>query len=171
MHQGSLALVVLVLSVPPAAAPETPIPGQEAPPSHASALPAPAGDPFPRACVSCHVVLPDKDTRFSTAMARWQEAVDPALLRYAQAAMTEGGAPRGKHPASGADFEDIPASCQRCHGLMTAEAPDFARLIHLIHLEGGEQNHFLSIFQGDCRHCHKLDPSSGRWAVPSGPEE
>ena len=43
-------------------------------------------------------------------------------------------------------------------------------MIHEIHLTGGDTNHFLTMFQGECTLCHKLDAKSGAWAIPSGPE-
>ena len=43
-------------------------------------------------------------------------------------------------------------------------------MMHVIHLEGVKDGHFLSIFQGECTHCHKLEKNTGTWRVPSGPE-
>jgi len=50
------------------------------------------------------------------------------------------------------------------------KAPPFAPLVRVIHLTGGAENHFMTIFQGECTHCHKLDVQTGAWSVPSGPE-
>ncbi|HSM18327.1 MAG TPA: hypothetical protein VK845_15175, partial [Gemmatimonadales bacterium] len=50
-----------------------------------------ADDPFPRACVSCHVVLPDgRDVRLSTLMTHWTDGVDSLLLVTAQSAAPAG---------------------------------------------------------------------------------
>jgi mono/diheme cytochrome c family protein len=58
----------------------------------------------------------------------------------------------------------------RCHGSRAVEAPPFSRLLHRVHLVGGPENLFLSMFQGECTHCHKLDPATGRWSLASGSE-
>jgi len=44
-------------------------------------------------------------------------------------------------------------------------------MLHALHLTGGKDNHFLTIFQGGCTNCHKFDAASARWTVPSGPEK
>ncbi len=66
---------------------------------------------------------------------------------------------------------DVPRSCLECHGRDAREAPAFARLVHRIHLTGGERNHYLTLFQGECTHCHKLDATTGAWSLPSGAEK
>ena len=43
-------------------------------------------------------------------------------------------------------------------------------MLHGLHLLGGDKNVFLSQFQGECRHCHKLDAASGNWSLKSGAE-
>lgn len=146
---------------PPPLPPPRPIPGLTAPDAH------------PRACVDCHVVYPDidRDERLSTLMKRWTEAVDPKLLAKAQATAPKGLTLKGRHPAAPAALKNPPASCLPCHGQTSRIAPPFARMIHAIHLTGGKDNVFLTLFQGECTHCHKLDPASGSWGVPSGPEK
>jgi cytochrome c553 len=145
---------------------------QEAP------LPAPrsipginAPDPFPQACVSCHVVLPDgRDVRLSTLVRRWQTGVDSAMLAIAQSAAPAGLTLSGRHPDVPQALSDIPAGCLICHGRSATQAPPFSRLLHRIHLASGETGLFLSMFQGECTFCHKLDKTSGAWSIPSGPE-
>lgn len=129
-------------------------------------------DAFPRACVDCHVNLPDRgmDMRISTLMSRWTTAVEPALLARAQLVMPPGVRLVGVHPRATSSLSDIPAGCMDCHGGGAASAPPFAGLLHVIHLTGGEENHFLTEFQGECTYCHKLDPTTGEWKVPSGAE-
>ncbi|HSQ60788.1 MAG TPA: hypothetical protein VLT84_10210 [Acidobacteriota bacterium] len=131
-----------------------------------------AADQFANGCVGCHVNMPEQnlDTRFSTLLAGWGEKVEPALLAKAQAAAPAGVTLKGTHPAAKASLKDIPAGCIKCHGAASKKAPPFARLIHRIHLIGGDENHFMTIFQGECTHCHKLDATTGAWSVPSAPE-
>lgn len=127
-----------------------------------------ADDPFPQACVSCHVVLPDgMDVRISTLLGHWMEGADTALVALAQSAAPAGVTLTGTHPKVGAN--DIPKGCLMCHGRSSTMAPPFARMLHRIHLttEGGV---FLSMFQGECTYCHKLDRTTGAWSIPSGAE-
>ena len=131
------------------------------------------GDTHPGACVDCHVDYPDRgmDARLSVQLARWTRGeVDPRLLRQARASAPTGAAIEGRHPESTDSLGDIPGACLECHGAEAREAPPFAGLIHLVHLDGGAQNHFVTVFQGECTLCHKLDGRTGRWTVPSGPE-
>ena len=130
-----------------------------------------AEDPFPKACVSCHVNLPERkmDVRISTLLKAWTEKVEPALLAKAQAAAPTGVTLVGKHPAASSALKDIPAGCIKCHGSASKKAPPFTHMMHTIHLTG-EGNHFLAEFQGECTHCHKLDAKTGTWSIPSGSE-
>lgn len=129
-----------------------------------------APDRFPRVCVDCHVVLPEADVRISTLMNRWREGVGPALMVKARAAAPSGAVLSGRHPHVPEALSDVPAACLTCHGKDAKDAPPFAAMIRLVHLSGGEGNHFMTIFQGECTHCHKLDADSGRWRLASGPE-
>jgi hypothetical protein len=130
-----------------------------------------APDSFPQGCVSCHIVLPDgTDVRLSTLMRRLVAGADSAQLAKAQAAAPAGLTLKGKHPDASRALANVPAGCLTCHGETATIAPPFARLLHLIHLTGGEANHFLSMFQGQCTYCHKLDAATGAWSLPSGPE-
>ncbi len=128
-------------------------------------------DAFPRACVDCHVNYPEVgvDARFSTALARWQEGVRPDVLAKARAAAPAGLTLGGKHPAVPDALGDVPRACLECHGKDAKAAPTFARLMHAIHLTGDAANHFMTLFQGECTHCHKLDAGTGNWSVPSAP--
>ncbi len=128
-----------------------------------------ADDPFPQACVSCHAVLPDgRDVRISTRLGVWIEGADSALVALAQSSAPAGMVLQGKHPTVAAT--DIPGGCLMCHSRTSTMAPPFARMLHRIHLTGGDQSIFLSMFQGECTYCHKLDLGTGAWSIPSGPE-
>lgn len=129
-------------------------------------------DQFPNACVDCHINYTEMnmDTRFSTLMKHWKEKVDSALLMKAQDAAPEGMILKGKHPGAPTSFNNIPAECLTCHSKKSNVAPPFARMIHKIHLTGGADNHFLTIFQGECTYCHKLNLKTGEWTIPSAAE-
>jgi len=131
-----------------------------------------AADPYRNACVDCHLnyVEMKLDARFSTLLQRWSAQVEPRLLAKAQASAPQGKTLKGKHPNTAGAVQDIPAKCLVCHGKNSKLAPPFAGMLHLIHLTGGEQNHFLTLFQGECTYCHKLDLSTGSWRIPSAPE-
>ena len=147
-------------TVPPAQPSPRKIPGINAP------------DLFPNACVSCHTNMPERgvDARISTMINAWREKVDPALLAKAQAAAPAGVTLKGKHPAATTALKNIPAGCIKCHGSDSEKAPPMARMSHLIHLAGGDQNSFLAVSQGECTHCHKLNLETGAWSIPSAPE-
>lgn len=131
-----------------------------------------APDAFPNACVSCHVNVPEQklDARLSTLMKGWTIKVDSTLLATAQAAAPAGVTLRGKHAPVTAALRNIPAGCIRCHGADSKKAPPFARMMHLIHLTRGDENHFMTFMQGECTHCHKLNAATGVWSIPSAPE-
>ena len=130
-------------------------------------------DMFPSGCVNCHLNFPDRnmDTRISTLLAKWMENAHPELLGKAQAASPEGVILVGKHPAATESLADIPLACVACHSNMSQKAPVFSQMIHLIHLTGGQENHYLTLFQGECTHCHKLNPNTGEWFIPSSGEK
>jgi len=165
------ALLAVVLGLPAVAA----SPATAGAHSEPRVVPGLAGkDTHPGACVDCHVDYRERglDARLSVQLARWTRGeVDPRLLRQARASAPPGAAIQGRHPESSDSLGDIPGACLECHGADAHEAPPFARLIHLVHLDGGAQNHFITVFQGECTLCHKLDSGSGRWTVPSGPEK
>ena len=132
-----------------------------------------AEDRFPRACVDCHVNMPETgmDVRFSTLMGQWYTQVAPTLLARVRSIMPASARLSGRHPRlPPAIFQDIPARCMTCHAGTQANVPSFGPMMHAIHLTGGAENHYLGLFRGECANCHKFNSSNGRWLVPSGPE-
>jgi hypothetical protein len=131
-----------------------------------------AEDAYPRACVDCHVVYEERnlDVRLSTLLEGWTRRVEPGLLEIARSASPPGATLEGKHPSVPYALADMPSACMACHSKTADEAPPLGRLVHILHLTRGEANPFLTVFQGECTHCHKLDPTTGIWSIPSGPE-
>ena len=130
-----------------------------------------AQDPFPRACVDCHVYLPaeKRDLRLTTLLKHMSVKTEPSLLSRLSN-ITPGGKPlQGRHPEVNSSKLSIPADCISCHKENSSSAPPFAGMMHLIHLSG-ENNHYLALFQGECGFCHKFDTKIGAWTVPSSPE-
>lgn len=150
----------------PPAPPARKIPGINAPDDH------------PHACVDCHKNNPAQkmDARFSTWLKEWQEKVPEKLVEKAKQAAPKGMKIKGKHPKVKADLTtaEIPKVCFECHAEHPRNkkkaGPPFARLIHRIHLVGGEDNHFMTYYQGECTNCHKLDQKPGQWSFGSGTE-
>jgi hypothetical protein len=131
-----------------------------------------AADPYPHGCVDCHVKMPAMDARLSTRMQQWMAGkVDAALLLTVQGSAPAGLKLKGKHPDATDALDDVPAACADCHSQGSKKAPPLAGMVHRIHLLGGEKNHFMTEFQGECTYCHKLDAATGAWSVPSGPEK
>ena len=132
-----------------------------------------AADHFPNGCVDSHINMPERnqDERISTLMKRWITDPGPKLLKHAQAAAPAGVKLKGKHPNTPASLKNIPASCMGCHGRSSKTAPPFATMLHSVHLTGGGESHYLTIFQGECTPCHKMDAKTGAWSMPSGPEK
>jgi hypothetical protein len=122
--------------------------------------------------VDCHLnyVEQKMDVRISTLMKRWNEKVDPELLRKVAGSAPSGLTLKGRHPVVAEALKNMPARCLPCHGKTSKMAPPFSRMLHTIHLAGGMENPFLTLFQGECTHCHKLNVSTGQWSLPSGPE-
>jgi hypothetical protein len=146
---------------------------QPPPPPPPRAIPGlTADDPAPKACISCHTNRTEinLDARLSTLVRQWYKEVPAPLAAKAQAAAPAGVTLKGRHPQVDSSFKDIPGACLKCHGRAARMAPPFAQLLHLIHLTGGAENHFLTMFQGECTLCHKLSRDTGRWTIPSGPE-
>lgn len=164
------ALLAAVTGLPAVAA-DPAAAGSPAAPRSMQGLPA--VDTHPGACVDCHVAYPERgmDARLSVQLAEWTRGeVAPRLLQLAQASAPRGALIKGRHPESSDSLDDVPNACLDCHDKEAREAPSFARLTHLVHLEGGAQNHFMTVFRGECTLCHKLDTRTGQWSVPSGPE-
>jgi hypothetical protein len=131
-----------------------------------------APDPYPKACVDCHVNKPPTDARLGTLMQQWMAGkVDPALLATVQGSAPAGLKLKGKHPDAADALEDVPAACAECHTDDSKKAPPLAGMVHRIHLVGGDKNHYLTEYQGECTYCHKLNAATGAWSVPSGPEK
>jgi hypothetical protein len=130
-------------------------------------------DKFPNGCVDCHINMPDikQDERISTLMSRWNKNVEAKLLKKAQAVASADVTLKGIHPPASGSLKNIPAACTTCHSKTSRTAPPFAALLHAIHLTGGNDNHFLTIFQGECTHCHKMNVTTGVWTMPSGQEK
>lgn len=126
-------------------------------------------DRFPNGCVDCHVQLPDRDVRISSAMKQWSERVHPGLLARAKAVAPAGMELKGQHPK--VEAADVPAACLSCHGRESKVAPAFGKLLHSIHLTGGESNHYVTMFGGACTHCHKVDFGTGAMTLASGSEK
>lgn len=135
------------------------------------ALPVPglqATDATPNACVDCHVQRGELDLRLSTRIAALGMGVPDELLAKARAAAPPGKELGGWHPQLPPEaFTNIPGACLRCHRRDAQKAPPFSQLVHLIHLT---ENSFTRDAGGGCGSCHKLDPASGQWTMPSGPE-
>ena len=130
-----------------------------------------APDPYPSACVSCHVVDPKTkaDGRLSSAMKSWSsKGASPRLLAKAQAAAPKGMKLTGKHPPI--PVASVPGGCMGCHGRGSKIGPPMVQMIHMIHLTG-EDNAFVKNYGGECTHCHKLNKTNGVWATPSAPEK
>jgi hypothetical protein len=172
MLQLSRIVVVLfilasaeVFAATPAAEPKAGPPARAIP-----GLTAP--DAFPRGCVDCHVVLADKkmDVRLSTLMAQWQQKVDPALLERVRAFTPAEVALKGRHPKVAVAGVEVPKACMTCHARTSKAAPPLGRMLHGLHLVGADKNIFLSQFQGECTHCHRLDAASGNWSLKGGVE-
>lgn len=164
-----MALGLLLLAGRPAA--QAPALSEEAAPAAWLIPGLRAADPHPNACVDCHRNYVDlaMDQRLSTLVAGFGEGVRPDLLAKAQAAAPEGVTLQGRHPKVNV-AANVPGKCLGCHRRDSEKAPPFARLLHSIHLTG-EDNPFSSQMNGACASCHKLDPASGQWQIPSGPEQ
>jgi len=131
-------------------------------------------DQFPNGCVDCHINRPEAqmDVRISSRMMRWQERVDAKVLARIQAVAGGGSELSGQHPdLRPQSYEDIPRSCMRCHSRASNDGPAMGAMLHALHLTGGRENHFLTLFGGECTHCHKFDSEDGTWTIPSGPEK
>ena len=131
-----------------------------------------AKDAYPNGCVDCHVAGKDGDMRLSTLMSKLTSAVPAPLVDKAKAASADPSKIKGKHLAVPNVKANTPQTCLTgCHKRGSTIAPPFAQLMHAIHLVGGAQNKFLTTYQGECTHCHRLDPKTGTWKLASGPEK
>jgi hypothetical protein len=130
-------------------------------------------DRTPNACVNCHKNYPEmkKDFRLTVILAEWRNGTDPDILEKARACAPEGVTLKGKHPDVSSLIKIIPNDCLMCHSRNSSSAPPFAKLLHAIHLTGGEKNGFLARANGTCTSCHKLDQKTGTWGLGSGEEK
>jgi hypothetical protein len=97
--------------------------------------------------------------------------VPPALIEKAKAASPAPAKIVGKHPPVPNAKANIPQACMAvCHKKGSTIAPPFAQLLHVIHLVGAA-NQFLTVNEGECTHCHKLDAKTGAWKLPGGTEK
>jgi hypothetical protein len=140
-----------------------------APPSARKIPGITAKDAYPRGCVDCHVNPQDAPVAFSVFMKQWNDQVDPKVVARLQPFAPKGMTLKGKHPNVSAMVKDIPGGCLKCHAKGSKIAAPFATMIHGIHLTGGDGNAFLTTFQGECTHCHKLNATTGEWSLPSAP--
>jgi len=105
-------------------------------------------------------------------MSKLTSAVPAPLVDKAKAASADPSKIKGKHLAVPNVKANTPQTCLTgCHKRGSTIAPPFAQLMHAIHLVGGAQNKFLTTYQGECTHCHKLDQKTGAWKLASGPEK
>jgi hypothetical protein len=131
-----------------------------------------AKDAYPNGCVDCHVSGKNGDMRLSTLMSKLTTAVPAPLMAKAKAASADAAKVKGKHPAVPNVKTNTPQTCLAgCHKAGSVIAPSLGQLMHAIHLVGGAQNKFLTTYQGECTHCHKLDQKTGAWKVATGPEK
>ena len=131
-----------------------------------------AKDEFPDGCVGCHIVAKDGDMRIGAMAEKWKTAVPAPLLAKAKASSSDASKVKGKHPSIPNVQANTPQTClAACHKRGSTIAPPFAQLMHAIHLTGGAQNKFLTMFQGECTHCHKMDQKTGTWKIASGAEK
>jgi cytochrome c553 len=174
MNRIAATLLLIFIAGHAQAAAQAPAPAAKpAPPAAARKIPGiNAPDPYPKACVDCHVSKPQMDVRLSTQMQQWMAGkVDPALLATVQGSAPAGLKLKGRHPDAADAFDDVPASCADCHSEDSKKAPPLAGMVHRLHLVGGDKNHFMTEFQGECTYCHKFNAATGSWSVPSGPEK
>jgi hypothetical protein len=131
-----------------------------------------AKDAFPNGCVDCHIDGKNGNLRMSALMAAWTKAVPAPLADKARASSVTASRIKGKHPPMANVKANIPQTCLAgCHKKGSTIAPPFAQLMHTVHLAGGSQNRYLTAYQGECMHCHKLDQKTGTWKMPTGPEK
>ena len=98
----------------------------------------------------------------STLMRQWQDKVEPALLERLRPFTPGEIALKGKHPKFEVAGAEVPKACLTCHARTSKAAPPLGRMLHGLHLVGGEKNHFLTQFQGECTHCHRLETATGK---------
>jgi hypothetical protein len=110
------------------------------------------------------------DERLSTKLRA--EQFNPALLARLRGVLPDTMKVTGRHPRlPDPIFRNVPAGCLTCHRDNQTNLPALAPMIHAIHLTGAGENHYLTLFGGQCTNCHKFNATNGRWSIPSGPEK
>lgn len=129
-------------------------------------------DANPNGCVSCHKNYPEMkaDFRLSKIFTEWAEKVPDAMMAKFQAIAPDGIQLKGKHPYKVKEDDNVPEVCFKCHGKSMKTAFPMQALLHTIHLTGEKNNHFLTMYNGDCTHCHKFDQKSGFMKIVSAKE-
>jgi hypothetical protein len=133
-----------------------------------------APDEFPNGCVDCHVERADVEGHMpiSKVLEQWQTEVPADLLGKLTKVTPEGTKLKGKHPKVPPKMLEagIPDSCLMCHKAGSTMAAPLSAYMHDIHLVGGAENQFLTVFGGQCTHCHKFDKATAQWSLASGSE-
>ena len=124
-------------------------------------------DTYVRGCIDCHTGKNGMPAPLSTIIKTWSGKIDATTLAQLQAFAPKDMKLKGKHPP--VPVKDVPVGCFRCHAT-SKSAPPLPRMMHGIHLTGGESSPFLTKFGGECTHCHKLDLTTARWTLPMASE-
>ncbi len=125
-------------------------------------------DTRPNGCVDCHREDGSEKPALKTLIKEWTEEVPSELLEKAQAAAPAGVELKGKHADIVAMIANIPMDCLTCHSEKMSKAinaPELARLMHLIHFAGGEENEFITEYEGQCVQCHTLNKETGELTI------
>jgi cytochrome c553 len=128
-------------------------------------------DTMPNGCVDCHRRDGSESSPLKLLIKEWTKEVSSELLEKAQAAAPAGVELKGKHADTVAMTNTVPKDCLVCHSEEMSKAlgaPELARLMHLIHLVGGEENEFISEYEGQCVHCHTLNKETGELTIKNG---
>ena len=110
------------------------------------ALPAEeTADAFPDGCVSCHVDRTGTiDMRLHVLL---REIGHPDVSRVRR----------------------VPRDCLRCHRPdEDSDDPPLSALVHEIHYDIPTANSFVTIYEGECGRCHRMDPDEGEAHVKIG---
>ncbi len=128
-------------------------------------------DTRPNGCVDCHRKDGSESSPLKLLIKEWTKEVSSELLEKARAAAPAGVELKGKHADTVAMTNTVPKDCLICHSKQSAKtmgAPELGRLMHLIHLAGGEENEFITEYQGQCVHCHALNIETGELTIKNG---
>ena len=128
-------------------------------------------DTRPDGCVDCHRQDGSERSSLKLLIKEWTKEVSSELLEKAQAAAPAGVELKGKHADTVAMTNTVPKDCLTCHSKQSAKiigAPELGRLMHLTHLVGGEENEFITEYEGQCVHCHILNKETGELIIKNG---